>query len=612
MIAMAAAPRRVQRLHLRAPDDTLARRGVRLLEDAVRTASLPDAGARLLVFRRFALGRFRAGIAPQTLALALERRVAALRDVAVHAAAPDAAQAGVVWFRDALEAHTLLALRVVAGAPATEWFWRLVVPGIERAAATPQRLRLVLQALASRPEAPAALPALVRALARQGHANLLRAVLGAAQAAALLAPYAAGASADAAPVIIPPDAPATAVQDPSAPVHSAEDAVEIAAAVAPRDGAARAADSASNSALPDSAGSMRSATTQSADARATDARAPVTEQQHEQIARLRPRPIPADVADALPLRIEPRVDDAARPARQQTADAAGAPREGHDVPDLPADAAPRALVSATAPSSPAAQPARDTPAPRSAARDLDAGEAVRTQPLEQPPWPSGAPTEAGGLLFLLPVLARLGFPQWIDAAPEWVPRRIDRNILALVCTRLELPTDDPAWRLCASPERPSPQRFCAPSRWTGGIADCDGAWRRTITGDRTMVWDASGRLLLAAWRGRRRPAAFAPLLQDRHVVRSRESAREIDLIEAVAAAWLTACRRWLRRHARISVAGLVSRPARLSLTPTHADVFFALSDVSLAVRRSGLDVNPGWVPWFGRVVSFHYGDAPWT
>jgi hypothetical protein len=124
--------------------------------------------------------------------------------------------------------------------------------------------------------------------------------------------------------------------------------------------------------------------------------------------------------------------------------------------------------------------------------------------------------------------------------------------------------------------------------------------------------DASGRLLLAAWRGRRRPAALAPLLRGRGVVRSDAGRQEPDLSAAVAEAWLTACRRWLRRYARVGVAGLVMRPARLSLTPTHADMFFALSDVSLAVRRTGLDLDPGWVPWFGRVVSFHYGRLPWT
>jgi len=24
------------------------------------------------------------------------------------------------------------------------------------------------------------------------------------------------------------------------------------------------------------------------------------------------------------------------------------------------------------------------------------------------------------------------------------------------------------------------------------------------------------------------------------------------------------------------------------------------------VRRLGLDLDPGWLPWFGRVVRFHY------
>ena len=91
MIASAAS-RQVQRLHLRAPDDTLAGRGVRLIEDALRTASLPDAGAGMLLFRRLTLGRFGADVAPQTLSLALERRIAALRALAIHAAAPDAAQ----------------------------------------------------------------------------------------------------------------------------------------------------------------------------------------------------------------------------------------------------------------------------------------------------------------------------------------------------------------------------------------------------------------------------------------------------------------------------------------------------------------------------------------
>jgi hypothetical protein len=185
-------------------------------------------------------------------------------------------------------------------------------------------------------------------------------------------------------------------------------------------------------------------------------------------------------------------------------------------------------------------------------------------------------------------------------------------MLALVCARLALPPHDPAWRLCAAPALPSPARFCAPSAWDEGIATCGSAWRRDATGAGARLWDGSGRLLLAAWPGRRPPAAVASLLRGRRVVRCDVDTRGADLTAAVTAAWLTACRRWLRRCARLGIATAVMRPARLSLTPTHADVFFDLNDVSLAVRRAGLDLDPGWVAWFGRVVAFHYERAPWT
>jgi hypothetical protein len=35
-------------------------------------------------------------------------------------------------------------------------------------------------------------------------------------------------------------------------------------------------------------------------------------------------------------------------------------------------------------------------------------------------------------------------------------------------------------------------------------------------------------------------------------------------------------------------------------------VFFDLAAADVRVRRSGLDIDPGWVPWLGRVVRFHY------
>jgi hypothetical protein len=51
---------------------------------------------------------------------------------------------------------------------------------------------------------------------------------------------------------------------------------------------------------------------------------------------------------------------------------------------------------------------------------------------------------------------------------------------------------------------------------------------------------------------------------------------------------------------------LVRRHGSISFTRTHIDVTFPVSGVDIRVRRGGLDIDPGWLPWFGRVVLFHY------
>jgi len=57
-------------------------------------------------------------------------------------------------------------------------------------------------------------------------------------------------------------------------------------------------------------------------------------------------------------------------------------------------------------------------------------------------------------------------------------------------------------------------------------------------------------------------------------------------------------------------ADLLAVPALIDASPSHLDIHYPLACVRLAVRRVALDVDPGWVPWLGRVVRFHYLD-PW-
>jgi hypothetical protein len=46
--------------------------------------------------------------------------------------------------------------------------------------------------------------------------------------------------------------------------------------------------------------------------------------------------------------------------------------------------------------------------------------------------------------------------------------------------------------------------------------------------------------------------------------------------------------------------------ARVVTTATHIDVMFSLAELPIAVRLSGLDRDPGWIPAADRVIAYHY------
>jgi hypothetical protein len=65
-----------------------------------------------------------------------------------------------------------------------------------------------------------------------------------------------------------------------------------------------------------------------------------------------------------------------------------------------------------------------------------------------------------------------------------------------------------------------------------------------------------------------------------------------------------ACR-WYGRAA-LWQPNLLRLTTRIHFTPSHVDMYLPLNAVQLPVRLAGLDINPGWLPWLGRVVTFHY------
>lgn len=81
-----------------------------------------------------------------------------------------------------------------------------------------------------------------------------------------------------------------------------------------------------------------------------------------------------------------------------------------------------------------------------------------------------------------------------------------------------------------------------------------------------------------------------------------------DRIDTHAAAWAAAVAHRLDREddpARC-VADMGLRTGTIEREPGWMDIHLDLQSVDLDVRRAGLDIDPGWVPWLGSVVRFRY------
>jgi hypothetical protein len=173
-------------------------------------------------------------------------------------------------------------------------------------------------------------------------------------------------------------------------------------------------------------------------------------------------------------------------------------------------------------------------------------------------------TAFGGLLMLLNALEVLHFPAWLAPQSPSVRAHFGRALLARIARRLRVPPDDP-------------QQL---------VLSLDGGARQAL------------REATCHWEGFRWPRGF-----DAEKIQAATPA-----LSANESLWRWQCAlvRLLRRHAGTGMAHVVLRPAGVSITPTHVDIVLPLADANTALRRTGLDRDPGWVPWFGWIVAFHY------
>lgn len=539
--------RRVRRLQLSAPTDGLRHRGQLLLEDALRTATLPGAEeARLYLVRSLRLGVIDPRGGSARLARTIEERLRQTGLTACPGEDPAAEHAPVVVFASALEASIALAIRLGRGVPARGWHWPLAVPAFRSGASPGENLRALLLASLELPGGALASAIWLEALVEASAAEPLLASLSAAEAEGLLRWGGWEPTPDRPAEAGPPTGP-TAPLPPAwrtclsrwLPRWGARDsrglwlvAMALVARQPARIGApavlARARGilfaeegerrARERSLEPDPARWARPATPAAQDSSAETSPQPSDEGRSPlpptSEAAAAPPPPPAAGTPPSP----GPVDQAGELSRPQ-----GAHRDGLGQPQA-AEAVPPPLPSHPTPGAGAAEPVLPS----------------------VPPLALGEPSAVAGLAFLVVLLQLEGIEGWLERHPALLDVDWPRRLLRGLADGLGAPAADP-------------------------------------------LSHALGLTSLEPL-----PATDATALEDRAVLAS------------LSRHWRRRLRRWCHTPGRPGLTELVRRPGIVVVSRTHLEVWFDPRQAEIRVRRFGLDCDPGWVPWLGRVVTFHY------
>lgn len=602
--------RRVKRLRLNAPTDGSLVRGRILAEDALRTASLPGAqGGRVLVVRSLKLGVIRSGQSAASLALAIEDALYRLGPQAVYAEAAAAGASVVVYFKDEVEPYVRLAVRLARGQKADEWFWPLAVKCWRPSMATDEALRSLLGATLRTEAGTAAAVALVRELFEHGTLAPLLGALRWQDGPALL--RACGWQQDANSPLAPIDARASEALSRTltrwrslltnwSERWGVDDARTnwLAAAALAADKPARLQDQ-----------RLMSHARQLIKLASEDRERPRAAQPglHDEQKNVEPATATPDAEN------EARRLNVPRPSEQpeaapiaRTNDARAEPKDERRL-DETGDETLRREASRDAGAPPSIEAVRSNAPVLPEERETESRSSSSYEG-----WPR--PTEYAGLFFLIPVLSRLGLPAMLETYPRLIECDVPERFLSLVAKRLGVAEDDAVLSFLdthgrASLLSPSPAssrcEFVVPLKWRAGLCRRGPlvVCRRQDERGARLLCDSSRSLTLAVWRGRV-PEGVRALVGDARLCRSMATAR--DELQVLLESLLVAARRWCRRYAGVGLRELVCRAGRVAETRTHIDVLFNHGQADVRVRKAGLDINPGWVAWLGRVVTFYY------
>ncbi|NJN83782.1 MAG: hypothetical protein HC802_16910 [Caldilineaceae bacterium] len=550
---------RVNHLRLKADDTQHARQAARMVEDGLHTATLPADGGRLVLVRSLALGRISTAASSLSVSLLIEQALNRLPQQLVYGGHPSAATATSVYFHDEVDAWLQLGQQVAAGRLPSAWFWPRVAPGYRPDLPRPTVMLLLLRAALSSHSGPVHLVQLVRGLADANALDPLLDALSPDHGQILLGRCGWKTVPD--PLESLPQRPPR-VRSRFTPIL-----VDWLRRWGDRDTRSQwlanillAVEQPTRLDESDLSRAGRGWIAQVMESPAEAAqRLPDSTTGSGRPARTARLDSTGDTSPA-PRRIGERTE--AEPHQDQTTPA------GRDVEQATPTVQKPRLNSPEETSDSSILATSEQPQETPAQKQAEQAEIVETLPAED--WRGDLlRTQAGGLYFLAAALRQLGFENWLREHPAWADAQLSGRLLTAICGRLAVADDDPIWL----------------------TLEVDGESDVEIDDIKLPALEP-----LAGWRKLR--IEIAPI----------HKKAEWRVQDGVGL-WLTALERWCALYTRLDLAEIVLRPAWLHHTQTHIDLHFSMAQVDLSIRRAGLDIDPGWVGWLGRVVLFHYGEV---
>ncbi len=217
-------------------------------------------------------------------------------------------------------------------------------------------------------------------------------------------------------------------------------------------------------------------------------------------------------------------------------------------------------------------------------------------------------SQYAGLGFLFSVMEYCDMENLLKLNPELAQLNLPVLLLKRVMQSLAIDDNHPFSTLFtdANLDESSIDRFVSPPGWArwlyqGNAFQCR-KYCYSVAGDKgdCMIMDTHKKSVL--YLGQRQAIPEYLLNGLIYTQRSVNRLDQAALLNSLLCVYATYVWRFARRSSR----SIVHQPGRIAITGTHIDIIFASDQVAIEIRRAGLDIDPGWLAWLGRVVMFHY------